>query len=456
MKILFVVHQFLPRHLAGAEVYTHHLAHGLQRRGHDVQLFFTEIRSDRPQYEMRQGVYDGIPYFEAVHNHIFPTFEHSYRDRDMERLFDRVLDAVQPDLVHLQHLHFHSIGYIDQIKQRGLPVVYTLHEYLLLCLRDGLLLRPQNVLCRQPEPHACATCAVTPPRKPTPAAGISRLDRRARAARHFPRLARLAARLRGLVATNGTDAGLDAYLPAVIARQQEIKQRLAVVDLFLAPSQFLRQKFIDAEMIDARRICFSPYGIERNAAANPARVRNGRLRVGFIGTVMAHKGVHLLLEALRGIESEQIECRIYGDLDVAPKYTQQLVRAGIPPQVRLLGRLEQPDLPTALAELDLLVVPSVWYENAPLTIQEATSAGVPVLTADQGGMVELITEGISGLNFRIGDAEDLREKLLRCLREPALLASLRSVSANIRSIDEDADLMEERYRLLLDGCLPVG
>src|SRR5262245_51481445 len=109
MKILMVVHQFLPRHLAGSEVYTYRLAQALQARGHRVHLFFTEIRPDRPQYELTHGEFDGIPFSEAVHNRFFTTFGHSYRDPDMERLFEQVLDRTRPDLIHLQHLYLHSI-----------------------------------------------------------------------------------------------------------------------------------------------------------------------------------------------------------------------------------------------------------------------------------------------------------------------------------------------------------
>src|SRR5439155_26694905 len=125
-----------------------------------------------------------------------------------------------------------------------------------------------------------------------------------------------------------------------------------------------------------------------------------------------------------------------------------------PPNVRFMGRIENAALPAAFAELDLLIVPSLWFENSPLTIHEAFLAGVPVLTADRGGMAELVEDGKSGLHFHMGDADDLRRQLLRVVREPGLLESLRLEPPRVKTIEEDAAAMEERYGLLLQGVCP--
>lgn len=456
MKILMVAHQFLPRHLAGTEVYTYHLARELRRRGHAVHLFFTEIRSDRSQYEQSRGEFDGIPYLEVVHNHYFPSFEHGYRDREMDAIFESLLGEVQPDIVHLQHLQLHSIDYIEIAKRRALPIVYTLHEYMLLCLRDGLLLRPGLVLCDGPEPEACARCAITPPHGRKPIRLDPRLQGIVRVATRSPSIWQtMRALWRRIAGNHRAEVGAsDGYVRAVAQRQAETRQSLEAVDLFLAPSRFLRQRFIDAGMLRAERIEYSPYGFPTEPFADLARKPSDFLRVGFIGTIGEYKGVHLIVEAFQKIEDRSIECRIYGDLQIFPDYTERLASLGTPPQVQFLGRLERPEVPRALAELDLLIVPSLWYENAPLTIQEAFLAGVPVLTADQGGMAELVTDGVNGLLFRLGDADDLREKILRCAREPGLLSTLRRARQNVRTIEEDAALMEDRYEHLLNGRSP--
>jgi glycosyltransferase involved in cell wall biosynthesis len=451
MKILMVVHQFLPRHLAGSELYTYHLARALRARGHDVTLFFTEIRFDRPPYELTHGEFEGIPFFEAVNNRRYPSFRHSYRDPEMDGLFQRVLDATASDVIHLQHLHLHSIGYVDIARRRKLPVLYTLHEYLLMCLNDGLLLRPGAILCEGPDPLACANCAVAishRPDSPPPT-----LDAGARSPLS-DLLHRLAAKLgAGWVAERDNSR---AYRAAAHLRRREIQAALDKVDLFLAPSRFLRQRFVEEGMIRPERILHSDYGFFVEPFTKIRRSPSPVLRVGYVGTISEYKGVHLVVEAFRGIREPGIQCQIYGGLDVFPDYAQRLLAAGIPPAVRFMGRLENANVAATLAGLDLLIVPSLWFENSPLTIHEAFLAGLPVVTSDRGGMAELVEHDKSGLLFRIGDAADLRRQVLRLLHEPGLLESLRKHLPAVKTIENDAADMERRYQSLLEGRLPVS
>lgn len=435
MKILMVVHQFLPRHLAGSEVYTHRLAKAMQARGHEVVLFFTEIGLDRDQYTLSSGVYDRLPYFEAVHNHRFDSFEHTYRDAEMERLFTQVLDATAPDVVHLQHLHLHSIGDIDIASARGIPIVYTLHEYTLLCLNRGLMLRHDGTLCPGPDLESCAQCArstFTPWYPGTSAA------------------ARVAWRIGDVTrrAWKAIAPGDDRWRDEVAARREAIAARLAKVDLFIAPSRFLRDRYVESGLIEPQRIVQSDYGVAVSTRV-ARRSDPAVFRAGYIGTISSFKGVPLLFEALRDIDDPGFECRIYGDLETFPETKAALLARGVPSSIRLMGRIEPDQVPAALAELDLLIVPSVWYENSPLTIHEAFLAGVPVLTANRGGMAELVTDEENGLTFALGDAVDLRRQLLRARGDRALVARLAANAPALKTIDEDAADLDARYRAIL-------
>lgn len=441
MKILMVIHQFLPRHLAGSEVYTYNLARALRARGHELTVFTTEIRPDRPQYELTRVDYDGLRVFEAVHNRRFPSFRHTYADPTMEAIFGAVLDEVSPDVVHIQHLYLHSIGYLDVASQRDLPILYTLHEYMLLCLNQGLLLRPGPSRCEGPETEACANCAgVAYPTVPLGPGGtrsaLARVVSNATARLGFETRSHRKARTRD-------------YAGAVDDRRRDIQARLHKVTLFIAPSQFLRQQFIDHGLIAPDRIVYSDYGF----VVEPFRARHRRastvLRVGYVGTISEFKGVHLIIDALREVRDDSIECRIYGDLDVFPDYRDRLLRAGTPPTVRYMGRFENARIADALADLDVLIVPSIWYENSPLTIHEAYLAGLPVLTSDCGGMAELVEDGRTGLHFKTDDAADLRRQLLRLRDDPNLLPFLRNNLPAVKPIDRDAEEMEHRYRAVV-------
>ncbi len=454
MRILVVIHQFLPRHRAGSETYTYYLAKELERRGHEVTLYVTEIHPEGRQYDLTTGSCDGLPYFEAVHNHYFETFRHSYKDEAMERNFKQVLDQVRPDVIHVQHLHLHSIGYLDIAADRGIRIVYTLHEYMLMCPRIGLLLRPGLELCDGPEPEACARCARIFP-SPDP-------DLTAELARPEPPNGPAAAiewlrRVLGLERPNEEPASDDPYLPAVELRLREVRDGLKRVDLFIAPSAFLGDRFVANGMIAADRIVHSDYGfpVGMFEGTEPSPTDPDRLRVGFIGTIADFKGVHTVVEAFEGIEDDAITCRIHGGLDTFPDYKEKLLSMPGADRVDFKGAFEHVEIADILAGIDVLVVPSLWFENSPLTIHEAFMAKTPVLTSDRGGMAELVEDGKNGLLFRIGDAADLRAKILRLRREPELLESLRSFP-EIKSAADDAAAMERYYTMVRAGERPAG
>ncbi len=457
MKILVVIHQFLPKHRAGSETYTYYLAKELQRRNHEVTLYVTEIHPEGRQYDLSRGTYDGLTCFEAVHNHYFETFRHSYSDEAMERNFEQVLDQVQPDVIHIQQLHLHSIGYLDIAADRGLRVVYTLHEYMLMCLRFGLLQRPELELCDGPEPEACARCArIFPQPDPELTAALAATepdDRR----RGLARGAQWLRRVLGLEGRGQEPATDDPYLPAVQLRLREIRNRLKKVDLFIAPSAFLRDRFIANAMIEPARIVHSDYGfpIGLFEKTDTDSGDPDQLRVGFVGTIAEFKGVHTVVEAFEGIEDETITCQIHGGLDTFPDYKQRLLSMPGTERVDFKGAFEHSEIAGILAGIDVLIVPSLWFENSPLTIHEAFMAKTPVLTSDRGGMAELVDDGKNGLLFRIGDADDLRSKILRLRREPELLGRLRRGIPPVKHIAEDARTMEKRYELLLRGQTPV-
>jgi glycosyltransferase involved in cell wall biosynthesis len=479
VKILVIVHQFPPQESAGTEVYAWKLAKELQRRGHVLTVYYTQRDPERKQYSLRRGSFDGLPFFEVVNNHEFTTFRSTWKDARMEEHLASILEEVQPDVVHVQHLHLHSIGYLERIHARRIPIVYTLAEYLNICPRNGWMVKLDFSLCAGPELGECARCArgiwpapsseevltiykpvsVPPPSEPYRRYSWSRFLRKVQ---------------RRIGVENGHPEpapptfveeqtprlpdDLDPYLPGVELRWREIKEGLANVDLFIAPSRFLLERFVDAGMVAPERILHSDYGFdhqpfERAPGAKPAGTspRSENLVVGFIGSVAEQKGVHLLIEAMNRLPEQGIECQIWGGLSSFPEYVAMLRDARAHLGVRFMGRYANDRIAEVLRGLDVLVVPSRWYENSPLTIHEAFMAGIPVITGDQGGMAELVQHEKNGLCFRVGDSIDLGRQLQRLMQEPDLLARLRAGIPPVKDIAEDAREMEERFTALLRG-----
>ncbi|MFQ5505738.1 MAG: glycosyltransferase family 4 protein [Planctomycetota bacterium] len=458
MKMLVVVHWFPPLETAGTEVYTFNLAKALQARGNEVHVYYTQRRADRPQYEMTRGTHEGLPVFEVVHNLEYDSFRNVYKNEVMEAHLRNVLDEVRPDVVCVQHLHFHSIGYIGIIKERGIPIIYTLAEYLNICLRNGWLVNLQFELCDGPAPEKCVGCTEylpAPTEAGVPASSPEPFRNRPRYS-----LRRFLRKLRHRFMASRTRAGesgggpANPWLEAVRLRWSEIKAQLDMVDLFIAPSRFLREQFIRAGMIDRDRIIHSDYGFDHRPFRDMDRKRthSKTLRVGFIGQVGEQKGVDVLVEAFNGLPDDEIECQVWGSLEAFPYHVEQLKKLRRHQGVKFMGRYQNTRIAEVLGGIDVLVVPSLWYENSPLTIHEAFMAGVPVITGNQGGMAELVESGVSGLLFEIGDVLDLRRQIQRLIEEPGLLAGLRRNIPRVKTIEEDAREMEQRFHALLDAA----
>jgi glycosyltransferase involved in cell wall biosynthesis len=216
----------------------------------------------------------------------------------------------------------------------------------------------------------------------------------------------------------------------VRTRMAHVREVCAAIDLFLSPSQFLRAQFL-AFGLPPNKVLFSPNGYETTAFRDASRRLpdpTPPLRFAFTGTIMPPKGVHVLIEAFRSLPTTKAQLTIYGaevPYDGFPEYGRTLreLAAGCR-HISFAGPYSPAEIGRILHAVDVLIVPSIWYENAPLTIQEACMAKIPVITADLGGMRELVRDGVNGLLFRPRDALDLRDKITRLIRDPELISRL--------------------------------
>lgn len=457
MKLLQIIHDFLPYHVAGAEVYTYSLAKELQGRGHDVHLLFTEIRHDRPQYEVTTGDYDGIPYHEVVWNFQRENFELSYLNPRMDRIVEQVLDELRPDIVHLQHFLFFGLGMIDLAKARDIPVVFTLHEYCLTCCRWGLRMTEELELCHDLVAEKCAVCisdeSVAGPAAASPARAplVQRLLGKGvhRYVRDSLAYLRLAPRRRSMPRDPaGRRRESEDHRRAIERRWSVVRERLDRVDLFIAPSPFLRRKFVEFGIAEDR-IVFSDYGFRVEEHVDVPKVPAEKLRFGYLGTLVEHKGVRTLVQAMNRVDPTRAELRIHGDLTFFPDFARRLEATAASAGIRFMGRFDNRDVANILASIDVLIVPSIWFENSPLTIHEAFMSKVPVVTTDLGGMRDLVEDGVSGLLFERGNAVDLAAKLNSLVDDPGLVRRLAANIPDVKPIAQDAAEMERRYERLL-------
>jgi glycosyltransferase involved in cell wall biosynthesis len=172
----------------------------------------------------------------------------------------------------------------------------------------------------------------------------------------------------------------------------------------------------------------------------------GPLHVGFLGTLLEHKGARVAVDAVCSRPDLQVELRLYGESFHEPEYERELRRvADSDSRVIFAGAYEHSELPGILAELDAVVVPSIWHENLPTAGLNAIAAGVPLLVSDVGGLLELVDDYDCGLAFRRGDAEDLASLFERLVREPDTLLGVRARIGYPLSLREEAGQIEALY-----------
>jgi glycosyltransferase involved in cell wall biosynthesis len=445
VRIVHVVQGMPPESLGGTEMYAAHLSHALRHRGHEVHIFTRMADPQRPEYVVETVSADGLPVTRVNNPFIrLNTFAQSYLNPDVAQCFGTFLDAVAPEIVHFHHLMYLSTTCVEEAARRRIPVVMTLHDYWLICQR-GRFLKPDLSVCSGQTDAGCACCfghllsgKLTPLyQKLKPAPGKHRW---------------LRDWLRWGYAKYVIHHRPSAEACLQIAqRMAHIRETCRAVSLFLAPSQFLRGQFL-AFGIPPEKIIFAECGLPAMALQNGRkRQSDDPIIFGYIGVIDPVKGIHHLVEAVAPLT--KAELRIYGgETDYAPypNRAQFLAQLRHSSHIRMMGRYDNHELGRILSEVDVVVVPSIWYENAPLVIREAFLARKPVVTAAFGGMQEWVDDGVNGLLFHPRDVADLRRTLARFIADPTLVEKLSGHFPPVRSIADDAAAMEVHYQSLVN------
>jgi len=352
-----------------------------------------------------------------------------------------VLADFRPDLLHVQHLLNLSAGVLDEARAAGAATVVTLHDYWASCARGGLRMRADLAVCETVDHAVCAACLRDSPYLAAPLqTRLVNTARRVGLGRQLHTLHDLAPRsvetgLRVLRGLSPGRAGLEASLDR---RASRLRDALGAADLLLAPTSFARARALEFGLPPAR-VRLAPLG----AVTHPPRARRAgaRKRFGFIGTLAPHKGVDVLLAAFCGLGDAGVRLDLWGSPAVHPAYAESLRRAARDdPRVRFRGAFPEGAQESVLAELDAIVVPSVWWENTPLVLLEALAGGRPVVASAIGGVPELVAHGVSGLLVPPRDADALREALGRLasgafLADPLPPLSIKTVEQGARELD---------------------
>ncbi|MBK1657906.1 glycosyltransferase family 4 protein [Paracraurococcus ruber] len=389
MRVLFLCHNHPSLQAGGTEAFARSLFRELRDR-HGVEGMFlaavTAAHRERRPGTLLQAIGDAADEALLWLGH-FDRFNLSQPDSYGLASLAPMIAALKPDVVHVHHLLQLGVEMVDLVR-RAAPrarLVFTAHDFFPICAQEGQLLTTDRRLCPGPSLDRCLAC---------------------------------------LPGRSGAD---------LVMRDLQLRQVLAGFDRILTPGEFARGRYIAAGLPPAQ-LQVMRNGIAAVPAAPPRPAPDGRRdRFGVFGNLNRFKGTLGLLDASRRLSAQGVAhgVALHGGLAYQSEDFLGEFRAAldVAPDARHHGPYAAADLPARMAAVDWVVVPSIWWENAPLVIQEAFLHGRPVLCGDAGGMAEMVRDGVDGLHAPIGDPAGLAAAMRRAAATPGLWDAL---AGNIR------------------------
>jgi glycosyltransferase involved in cell wall biosynthesis len=356
----------------------------------------------------------------------FDYFKVANRDPEFPRILGELVAELRPDIVHTHHYTHFGVEAFAVIR-RACPqvkIVVSLHEFLAICHNHGQMVKTRTArLCKQESPTDCAAC--------------------------FPEM-----------------APRDFFL-----RKRYIQTFLEDVDLFISPSRFLAERYIAWGLPALKmRVLENMPPVADHPDPGPApnngllfsrrqkaqaRTGDALVRIGFFGQMSPLKGITVLIEAAKQLSDWNIDnlvIDIHGDYSNKPLEFQKVVETSLREagkNVTYCGPYSNADVHRLMQSVNAVLVPSIWWENSPVVIQEAYANGKPVICSDIGGMAEKVRPGLDGLHFEAGRPASLARVLRDVALDPTLLPNLSKTLARPKATPAAVDAHLALYRELL-------
>ena len=449
-SVLILCHSHPMETRGGAEIAALELFRGLKSRG--GQAWFLGCAGSKT--ESRLGAPFTQPYGEDDYVYHpgaeFDYFKFANPDPNFPKALGKLVATLKPDIVHAHHFSRFGVESFAVIKRSSpqTKVVLSLHEFLAICNHHGQMVKTKSMhLCDRSSYSACSNC--------------------------FPQ-----------------------YRPRdFFLRKRYIQTFFDDVDLFVSPSQFLADRFIDWGLAPDKLVVLenmppaqkhgaavavpaaeltAPIPVPRagritprgksggaGAAAAPAAERRP-LRFGFFGQMSPLKGIKVLIEAAQymnkqGVDGATIE--IHGDYSNQPPAFQEVVTKALDEAGQSIvyhGAYDNRNVHRLMQRMDAIIVPSTWWENSPVVIQEAFTNGKPVICSNIGGMAEKVRHGVDGLHFAASQPISLAQALMGLAEDPARLAKLAAGVQKRMTTDEALDAHLRFYRSIMTAPVTAG
>jgi glycosyltransferase involved in cell wall biosynthesis len=446
MKILQVSHGLPPKENAGVELYTLHLSKALSQLGHQVHILCREADPRREELSLFKDQIDGLRVTRAVNNLKNLSSARAYYDNShFDQAFSKILKEEKPDLVHFQHLFGLSASLIRIAEEEGYPVVFTLHDFFLLCHRIHLLKADQR-LCPGPlyglECASCLGCS------PHPQDFRTQLFLKMRGWLPFP-VIKWTKRF-FIPSQYLGDRGYEVF-----HRYRYIYEILKKPDLILVPSQFVRKFFLKYYSYIEPKMRVVPLGIPPIKIGvlpqNSTRTPNGKIHFCYFGNILPLKGLHILIQAFKGLPEGRATLAIYGSRTSWNEvYYDRLMQQASGHSVDFRGPFQRENLSEAIKDQDVVVLASICPESFSFVIREANELGLPVIASRIGAIPEALRDGVNGFLFEPGNVGDLRDCMLRFIQEPELIQKMALKMPKTKSMEDHALELVEAYKGILE------
>ena len=421
MHILKIIHGYPPLYNAGSEVYSKSIVKELSKN-HKISVFTREENIYEKDFDIRKEIVSENTGLYFINN---PQGKDGYRHKAIDEAFQELVLKLKPDVAHIGHLNHLSTGIVDVLKKHHIPIVFTLHDFWLMCPRGQFLTRSigqadNHQLCDKQDHSKCASDCYR-------------------------------------VYFSGKEKeekiDLENWTGWTERRMKETKAIIDKVDLFIAPAKYLMNRFITDFDIPKSKIQYLDYGFDTSYLKPTTDEKENELfTFGYIGTHIPAKGINLLIEAFKKLK-HPAKLLIYGRENGQSTQALKRLASSSRNEIEFLPEYKNEDIVTdVFSKIDCIVVPSIWAENSPLVIHEAQACHIPVITADYGGMKEYVQHDVNGLLFKHRDANDLHLQLEDAISNPDKMKKLGqkgylySQDGNVVSITKHCEKLEEIYK----------